>query len=66
MRRKCLYRNSYSSNDWKRGFCLLLTGGMMSHQTAVIEKMDGSMESFEIENVKFDDDLVGRDGECGE
>ena len=70
MRRKCQYQNEYSyrksikeSDDvWYDGYCLLVTGGMMQGETAVIERMDGTMISLSIQGVKFNDALVGRDG----
>lgn len=71
MRRKCQYQNEYyyrksigeSDDVWYDGYCLLITGGMMSGENAVIERMDGTMLSLSIQYVKFNDALVGQDGE---
>jgi len=61
MRRKCLYK-IFNADEWRAGFCLLITGGMMDGETAVVEQMDGTMVSVIIGKVKFDDALVGQEG----
>lgn len=62
MRRKCLYK-IFNVDEWSTGFCLLITGGMMDGETAVIEQIDGTMVSVSIGKVKFNDALVGQAGE---
>jgi len=62
MRRKCQYIvEPYARTAdlvWADGYCLLITGGMMSPEKAVIERLDGTMVSRDISDVRFTDELV--------
>jgi hypothetical protein len=37
----------------QRGYCLLITGGMMSAPEAVIERYDGTLTRLPIEDIQF-------------
>jgi len=54
LRRKCNYREQYDG-PWQVGHCLLITGGMMDGETAVVERTDGTMASIPIRHVQFAD-----------
>ena len=62
MRRKCKWREndftrpSNSDEGWQVGWCLLITGGMMSAPTAVVEAEDGTLHNVEIYNVVLEQD----------
>lgn len=49
-RRKVSYRELETTQE---GYCLLLTGGMMSQPIAIIERSDGTMTRVPIECVQF-------------
>lgn len=55
MRRKCEFAPDPFVNPSIKeiGFCLMITGGMMSAPTAVIEKLDGTLANIAITDVRF-------------
>jgi len=45
---------SYKEFDiWVEGYCLLITGGMMSAVEAVIEREDGTVITVQIDRIQF-------------
>lgn len=42
-------------NEWKKGTCLLITGGMMSDSVMLIEREDGTIATILIGDVQFTD-----------
>lgn len=45
---------SYKEFDaWVEGYCLLITGGMMSAVEAVIEREDGTVTTVPINKIQF-------------
>lgn len=63
MRRKCKWRENDhlrpkgKDDDWKDGWVLLLTGGMMSAPVAIVEKLGGFVEEVYLENICFVDQV---------
>lgn len=49
---------SYKEYDtWQQGWCLLLTGGMMSEPVMIVERHDGTITQIPINKVQFNDRL---------
>ncbi len=50
---------SYKEFDvWQQGWCLLVTGGMMSEAVIIVERHDGTVIQIPIGRVQFNDRLV--------
>ena len=61
-RRKVLYKEFETTQE---GYCLLITGGMMSPPIAIIERHDGTLTEIPIEKIQFlDSDAFMQNRRC--
>ena len=50
---------SYKEFDtWQQGWCLLVTGGMMSESVMIVERDDGTVTQIPIDRVQFNDRII--------
>lgn len=50
---------SYKEFDvWQQGYCLLITGGMMSEPIMIVERHDGTITTIPINKVQFNDRIL--------
>ena len=44
--------------SWQQGWCLLVTGGMMSETIMIVERSDGTVTQIPISKVQFNDRVI--------
>ena len=50
---------SYKEFDtWQQGWCLLVTGGMMSEPIMIVERHDGTITQIPINKAQFNDRII--------
>lgn len=52
---------SYKEFDtWQQGWCLLITGGMMSEVVMIVERNDGTITQIPTSRVQFNDRVANQ------